>query len=293
MNGNLRPRHNQMRVIFHGDDFGLTSGVNRGILCGFREGLLTSASIIAGGEAGQEALSLAREAPGLDTGIHLTLCDERPVLPPSDLRSIIPWGDRFPSRDHLVKRIVSGRIDYREAAAEWEAQVETVLKAGVSLSHADSHQFVHLFPGLLRICLKVVRKHDIPFVRAGIVDPPSLAAGPMRLMQWVGLATWSRAYASRFISTQVRAVPSVGFILAGGRMTRKRLIRTLSRLQSQGSCRTVEVILHPGTGDGHTLYKYRHWDYRWKKDLDLLLDPLVKNDLDLLGIARTSFREEP
>lgn len=282
-----------MKVIFNGDDFGLTSGVNRGIIRAFREGLLTSASIIAGGEASQEALSLAREEPALDTGIHLTLCDERPVLHPRGLRSIIPSGGHFPSRDHLVGRIVSGRIDYGEVEAEWQAQVETVLKAGVSISHADSHQFVHLFPGLLLICLKVARDYDIPFVRARIMDPPSLAAGPARLIQWAGLATWSRAYASRFISTQVRTVPSVGFILAGGRMTRKRLMKTLSRLRVQGSCRTVEVILHPGAGDAHTLSTYNHWGYRWKEDLNLLMDPILKNELELRGITTASFRDEP
>ncbi|MDQ1336988.1 MAG: hypothetical protein QG552_3938 [Thermodesulfobacteriota bacterium] len=281
-----------MRVIFHGDDFGLTSGVNRGIIRSFREGLLTSASILAAGEAALEAMSLARDAPALDMGVHLTLCDERPVLRPRDLSSIIPSGDRFPSRNRLLRRIFSGQIDYREVGAEWRAQVETILHAGIRISHIDSHQFVHLFPGLLSVCLKIVRAYDIPFVRDAIVDPASLKAGLRRLIQWIGLAGWSRLYASRLLAPACRVIPSVGFLSAGGRLTREALLHTLTRLQSKTSAPTVEVILHPGTGDAHTLYIYRHWGYDWKRDLDLLTDAGLKNDLAQRGIQPTSFGKE-
>ena len=170
-----------------------------GIIRSFNEGLLTSASIIAPGEAAKEALSLARDTPGLDMGVHLTLCDERPVRRPRDLSSIIPSGDRLPSRNHLLKMILLRRIDYREVEAEWCAQVKAVLNAGIRISHLDSHQFVHLFPGLISICLKIVRTYDIPFVRGLIIDPASLQAGLKRLIQCTGLAVWSRFYASRLL----------------------------------------------------------------------------------------------
>jgi predicted glycoside hydrolase/deacetylase ChbG (UPF0249 family) len=281
-----------MKLIFHGDDFGLTAGVNRGIIRSFREGLLTSASIIAAGEAAQEALSLARDTPGLDMGVHLTLCDERPVLRPRDLSSIIPSGDRLPSRSHLLKAILSGEIDYGQVEAEWRAQVETVLSAGIRISHLDSHQFVHLFPGLLGVCLKIVRTVDIPFVRAAMVDPASLKAGLRRLIQWTGLAIWSRLYASRLLASSARTIPCVGFLLAGGRLTRGALLKTLTALRSRAAGRTVEVMLHPGTGDAHTLNKYRHWGYDWKNDLELLTEAGLKNDLALHGIRTTSFGNE-
>jgi len=282
-----------MKVIFHGDDFGLTSGVNRGIIRSFREGLLTSASIIAAGEAAQEAISLAKDTPGLDTGLHLTLCDERPLLRPRDLSSIIATGDRFPSRHHLLRTILSGRIDCREVEAEWRAQAETVLNGGIRISHLDSHQFVHLFPGLLRVCLNIVRTYGIPFIRAAMVDPASLNAGLRRLLQWTGLAFWSRLYASPRLASSARTIPSVGFLRAGGRLTREALLHTLERLQSGTSAATVEVMLHPGTGDAHTRCTYRHWGYDWKKDLDLLTDPALKEELARRGIQTTSFGEAP
>jgi predicted glycoside hydrolase/deacetylase ChbG (UPF0249 family) len=47
-----------MKVIFHGDDFGLTPGVNHGIIKAFKQGLLTSTSLMAVGEAAEEAMDL-------------------------------------------------------------------------------------------------------------------------------------------------------------------------------------------------------------------------------------------
>lgn len=281
-----------MKVIFHGDDFGLTSGVNKGIIRSFSEGLLTSASLIAGGKAAQEAISLAKDNPGLDMGIHLVLCDEPPVLRPGDVSSIISSGACFPSRNHVLKAILSGRIDYRQVEAEWSAQVEKALNAGVRISHLDSHQFIHLFPGLLSVCLKIVKKYDIPFVRGSVDDLASLETGFTRLIQWAGLTLWTRSFVSRSLPSHVKVLPSIGFLAAGGRLNRDVLLKTLEALRSRKPVRAVEIILHPGTGDAHTSNKYSHWGYDWKKDLDLLTEKALKKDLALRGMRTTSFGKE-
>jgi len=281
-----------MKVIFHGDDFGLTSGVNKGIIRSFREGLLTSASLIAGGEAAEEAISLAKDNPGLDMGVHLILCDELPVLRPEHLSSIILSGSRFPSRNHVLKAILAHKIDYVEIEAEWNAQVEKVLNVEIPISHLDSHQFIHLFPGLLRICLNIAGKHKIPFVRASCIDLPTLDAGFTRFVQWSCLKLWIRLFVSRFIPPDIKGSVSVGFLGAGGRMNKDTLLKTIDTLWRKKSACVVEVVLHPGIGDGHTAHKYSHWRYDWKKDLDLLTDNSLKKALDLRGVELTSFGKE-
>jgi len=228
----------------------------------------------------------------LDIGIHLVLCDEPPVLRPGDLSSIISSGACFPSRNHVLKAILSRRIDYRQVEAEWSAQVEKALNAGVRISHLDSHQFIHLFPGLLSVCLKIIKKYDIPFVRSSIDDLASLETGFTRLIQWAGLTLWTRSFVSRSLPSHVKVLPSIGFLAAGGRLNRDALLKTLEALRSRKSVRAVEVILHPGTGDAHTSNKYSHWGYDWKKDLDLLTDRTLQKDLALQGIRTTSFEKE-
>ena len=52
-------------LIINADDFGLSTGANRAIIKAWREGILTSTSLMVTGEAFEEAVSLARENPGL------------------------------------------------------------------------------------------------------------------------------------------------------------------------------------------------------------------------------------
>ncbi|MDZ7695545.1 MAG: ChbG/HpnK family deacetylase [Deltaproteobacteria bacterium] len=280
-----------MKVIFNGDDFGLTPGINRGIIRAFQEGLLCSTSFVPSGEAAAEAISLAKANPGLDVGIHLILSDESPVLHPESLSSVISLGTCFPSRNRLLKAIVTRKIDYKEVEAEWTAQVETVLNAGIQVSHLDSHQFVHLFPGLLSVCLNIVEKFKIPFLRASTDDSISLKYGLRRLMQWGGLAFWTRWFVSFSVPSYVHALPSVGFLTSGGKMTKAVLLKTLYVLGSKKTAQTVEITLHPGMEDPYTVTKYRHWGYSWKEDLDLLMDRGLKNALALQSIIPTSFRD--
>ena len=68
------------QLIVNADDLGLTPGVNRGILRAFRDGIVTSASLLVTGSAFEEAVTLARQNPELDVGLHLALVEERAVL---------------------------------------------------------------------------------------------------------------------------------------------------------------------------------------------------------------------
>ena len=281
-----------MRVIFHGDDFGLTSGINKSIHNCFQHGLLTSTSLLVCGEAAEEAIALAKENPDLDVGIHLALCDESPVLPPEHLPSIIPKGFTFPTREQILRAVLSRKINYREVEAEWDAQIRKVLNAGIAISHMDGHQFIHLFPGLFPLCVKVAVRYQIPYIRASIFDLITLDIGYKRPFQWIWLRLWSKFFAIRRLPSHISSVPSIGFLRAGGRMDRDTILKALDRLKPKGSCSVVEVTLHPGTGDPHTSHKYTHWCYDWKNDEDLLLDKSLKEALDLRGIALTSFGEE-
>ena len=281
-----------MKVIFHGDDFGLTSGVNQGIIRSFKEGILSSTSFIAGGEAAEEAVSLARENPGLDMGLHLVLCDEPPVLPPENLSSIIPHGSHFPSRVEILKRVLKREIDYREVEAEWHAQIEMLTDAEIPVTHLDGHQFIHLFPGLLPICLRIAEDHQIPFVRASIADLISLTAGCKRIIQWIFLISWIKTFVSRSLPSHIRSLPSAGFLGAGGRMKRGAVLKTADAYRRKQFSPVVEFVLHPGIGDDYTSHKYRHWGYDWKKDFELLTDRSLKKALDLRGIELTSFGKE-
>lgn len=70
------------RLIINADDFGLAGSVNLAVVRGFREGVLTSATLMVNGAAYAEAVEAARANPGLGVGVHLNILRGRPVLPP-------------------------------------------------------------------------------------------------------------------------------------------------------------------------------------------------------------------
>ena len=281
-----------MRIIFHGDDFGLTRGINQGIVHAFTRGLLTSTSIVATGEAVEDALRLAREHPGLDLGIHLVLCDERPLLPPERILSILSADQGFLSRKQLLVRVLTGKINAMEVYEEWKAQIERLLFSGISPSHLDGHQYLHLYPALLPVTLKLAKEYGIPFVRGTIVDRIELKSGIKRLAQWAFLKSWTVLNLPRLGSIQGRPIPSVGFLRSGGRMTREYVLKTVDQLRRKGIRPVIEINFHPGSGDLQTSRKYQHWHYNWKSDLDLLVDESLKESLLKMGIVFSSFRKE-
>ncbi|MCF8129003.1 MAG: ChbG/HpnK family deacetylase [Deltaproteobacteria bacterium] len=285
-----------MNVIFHGDDFGITPGVNRGVIKAFKNGLLSSTSLMAVGEAAEEAMELALENPGLDMGIHLVLADEPPLLAPEALSTLISRHGPLPSRNRIFRSIISGNLDFRQVETEWCAQVEKVLNSGIGISHLDSHQFIHLFPGLFNVCLKISRRYNIPFVRSTMIEPllfdRSTIPGIGRLLQWMGLWGWTRFMAMRGYLHSEATIPSVGFLNAGGRLDCATVLAILDKLVEDQSTSCVEFILHPGMGDKHTHEKYHHWHYFWKNDLALMLNKDLRRGLEMRHIKTTCFGEE-
>ena len=60
-------------LIVNADDFGLSPGVNRGILETHERGILTAASLMVRAPAAAEAAAAAHDHPRLSVGLHLDL----------------------------------------------------------------------------------------------------------------------------------------------------------------------------------------------------------------------------
>ena len=68
-------------LIVTADDFGISHGVNRGVVEAHREGILTSTSLMVNRPAAVEAAALGRACPALSVGLHLELDPGAPDLP--------------------------------------------------------------------------------------------------------------------------------------------------------------------------------------------------------------------
>lgn len=142
------------KLIVNADDFGLCQGVNRGVVTAFRQGIVTSTTMMVNMPGFPSAVALATEFPALAVGLHLNLTYGRPVLPVEQVGSLVDSGGSFVRNPRFV--LANGRTE--EMRAEFRAQVERFQTTGLPLSHLDTHHHLHLAEQVLDLVAGLARE---------------------------------------------------------------------------------------------------------------------------------------
>src|SRR5260370_15945136 len=152
--------------LVNADDLGWTAGVNRGIAEAHRNGIVTSSSLLANGDAFAEAVALARDTGGLGVGVHLNLNTGLPVGLRTSVPSLLNNAGEFEGGpDGLLLKIATRGLSMREVELEWGAQIAKVRDAGIEPTHLDGHKHAHMLPGLFEIALRLAKRHGIGAIR--------------------------------------------------------------------------------------------------------------------------------
>ena len=278
------------QVIINADDFGIHESINNGILAGHRHGAISSTTIIAAGEAFDHAIKLAAAAPALGIGVHLTLVSERSVASPEKVASLVDAEGRLPRLyPQFLKQLLQGSISLAHIRYELTAQIEKVLAAGIQPTHLDSHQHMHVVPGVIDIALDLAKRYGIRAIR--IPDEPLFFFGGYRTSvgRFIGrgglsaLASLARRKAAR----KGLAVPQHFYgMLAGGHMIEQNLLAIMAQLPAG----TSEIMMHPGADDAAMVQHYG-WHFNWQAELAAVTGEKLKNQLAVQGIKLISFRE--
>ena len=114
-------------LIVNADDLGWTEGVSRGIAEAHRNGIVTSASLLANGAAFEAGVELARTMPALGVGVHLNLSDGEPVAPRELVTSLLNERGELEGRpESLLLRLARRSVSLEEVEREWDAQIQKV-----------------------------------------------------------------------------------------------------------------------------------------------------------------------
>jgi predicted glycoside hydrolase/deacetylase ChbG (UPF0249 family) len=209
-------------LIVNADDFGFTRDVNAGIVEAHRHGVLTATTLMANGDAFDDAVRLARENPKLDIGCHLVLVQGRSVLS----------GQPYPERvGGVLGRLASHQLD---PYLEFRAQIDKIRSAGIRPTHLDTHKHTHVVPLVFRAVVRLAHELGIPYVR-------------LPLDETVPFSAWGCALGKKFYRTLARRYDVrmtdhfVGFRLTGS-LTEESFARAIRKLP-QG---TTEFMCHPG-----------------------------------------------
>lgn len=126
------------RLIVNADDFGAGAGVNRGIVCAYDRGLVTSASLMVRMPATKEAVELALERPGLSVGLHVDLTGEGTAAPAD------------------IDDVAACELEIREQLRRFEDLL------GRAPSHLDAHHNVYRLPHLEPLFIEIAHEARLP-----------------------------------------------------------------------------------------------------------------------------------
>jgi predicted glycoside hydrolase/deacetylase ChbG (UPF0249 family) len=133
-------------LIVNADDFGLSAGVNCGIIASHEHGIVTSASLMVRWSAAPAAADYARQHPQLSLGLHVDLCE---------------WIYRDDTWTPLYE--VVSLDDQQQIARETTQQLAAFRNlVGRNPTHLDSHQHVHLKEPTRSVLLALAREMDVP-----------------------------------------------------------------------------------------------------------------------------------
>jgi hopanoid biosynthesis associated protein HpnK len=277
------------RLILTADDFGLALPVNEAVERAHREGVLTTASLLVGAAAAQDAIARARRNTGLRVGLHVAVCEGSSVLPASQLPDLIdPQTGQFHPPLVAAGRMFWVRGIEAQLQAEIAAQFEAFRAARLELDHVNAHNNMQLHPVLLPIVMRLAKQFGVRSLRLPY-EPllPSWRATRSKLayraLCSLGLAPWS-AYVKRRLQCDGFLVNDYLFGMYDcGELELAALLGFVRHLPRGVS----EIHCHPATRRcpelDATMPKYRH-----EGELAALLDPalreaLARSDLRLLA----------
>jgi hopanoid biosynthesis associated protein HpnK len=283
-------------LVLNADDFGLTLGVNEGIIRAHREGILTSTTLMANAPEFGDAVRRAHENSSLGVGVHLVLIGGQPVAPVTEVTSLLDSEGQLPrSLPNFITRVTSGTIRQEHMEKELRAQIEKVRAAGISPTHVDSHKHTHAHPRVMEAVARVAQSCGILRIRKPFEDMRD-AWNSTRGQRVAATPQLAAAAAARIASRRFEAIcrryglrsPDRFLGLARTGSVNTAALRGLIDTLSDG---TTEIMLHPGICDSDLVETGSRLQMHRQTELDALIAPQVKETVAERGIRLITYRE--
>jgi predicted glycoside hydrolase/deacetylase ChbG (UPF0249 family) len=144
------------------DDFGMTDGVCEGIIQTWQNGIVTSTSAMINMPGAPERVIKAHTLyPDLPIGLHINITEGRPVLPASQVPTLVNPEGTFNSVSDILAHLAD--ISLSEFQAELNAQAEALLACGVGIDHLDyHHHMVAIYSRLFPVVRDLARRYGVP-----------------------------------------------------------------------------------------------------------------------------------
>jgi hopanoid biosynthesis associated protein HpnK len=276
-----------MQVIINADDFGRSLSINAAVIQAHTQGILTSASLMVGGEAFDDAVRLACDHPSLAVGLHLVVSNGRAVLPPQSIPDLVTSDGYFSSSPLRAGLAYYFSPRHRsQLEQEIHAQFERFVAASLPLSHVDGHLHLHMHPTVFKILLPLAQRYGANGVRlphddlwlalrhdsSGVVTKTAWAF----VFSW--LVRWGR---SRLEHAGLVSPKRVYGLMQSGKMHVDYVSKVLNSLQEP----SAELYFHPDQASNQEIYGPN------LGDLQALISPQVAAILAERSIQRITYAQ--
>lgn len=286
------------QLIVNADDFGMTAGVNRAVAQARNHGIVTSTSLMATGAAFDAAVDIAARLQ-LSVGCHVILLEGSPLLPAVDIPRIAVEGPDGTSQfrrglGEFVRAATTGRLPEEEIAREAAAQIRKLQRAGIDVSHVDTHKHTHVFPEVFRPLMRAAVACGVRAIRNPFEPPRTMGWGDVlfRPVLWARYVPvrMLRIFAAEFAHQAAfhgLATPAgtLGITLTG-HLNEDLLLHLLRRVPDG----TWELCCHPA-------YEDAEWHAMGPRpgagarELALFASPALRAYVERLGIELISYAE--
>lgn len=279
-------KEKKYQLLVNADDFGRHVLINRAVAEGVERGILRSATLMPGGKAFDDAVHTALTHPELGVGIHFTLVNGYPVLPPEEIPSLVTEdGVFYDDYIHFVKRFLSGKVRMEEVRRELAAQAEKMTRTGLALTHVDSHQHMHVLPGIFSAVLDTAEAIHLDAVR---IPRTPLFAGDLgslgQLIGRSGLAVLADLAGREAKRRRFRTPDHFAGIVAGEAVHEGHFRHIIETLKPG----VTEVMMHPGA-DTAALKKACQWEHDFEAERDAIISTDVVRLLKMKRIEAINF----
>jgi len=266
------------QLVVNADDFGFTPDVNEGIVEAHRYGILTATTLMANGDAFEDAVRLARATPTLDIGSHLVLVGGTSLL----------TGKPYPlTVAQLIAAMAKREIRVYDELA---AQVRRMVDAGIQPTHLDTHKHTHLAPPVLDAVARVAEDFGIRWVRRPFDLPltPLKGAVPrLRRITSGGLSFLRKRFHQVLERHGGRTTDHFAGFQITGRFRTPELVELLGAIP-EGS---TELMVHPGRCREPLRQARTRLKESREQELEALVAPETRAALERHGIELVNYRE--
>lgn len=268
------------RLIVNADDFGLSHSVNQAVVRAHRDGILTSASLMVNEAGFDEAVQLAKDNPGLGTGLHLTLLQGHSTLRTDKIPGLVNSRGEFSNNPVGVGMAYFFQQRLREQLrAEIRAQFAKFHSTGLTLDHVNGHLHLHLHPVIFKLLMEDAEMLGIRhfrFTRDCLARSRRMSSGYLfyKVSHTIIYDCLSRRAREPLRQRNIKHADITFGLLQDSRVNEEYILRLLPDLPEGDS----ELYSHP------SLDKFKH-------EFDALISPRVREQVEKLGIRLIRYSE--